>query len=137
MPLNPYLTFDGDCREAFEFYRSVFGGEFRDFVTFAEGPPEMEVAEADKQKMMHVCLPVGESLLMGSDTDSSSPPLAIGDNFSIAITGDSRDHCDLLFAGLSAGGTVAMPLQETHWGSYFGMCRDKFGIQWMLDYSLS
>lgn len=136
--LNTYLTFDGNCRAAFEFYRSVFGGEFSSWNTFEQAPPEMGVPEAEKDLVMHVSLPVGASILMGSDTCSSTPgpPLKPGNNFSIAIAGQSREQCDALFASLSAGGQVGMPLQDTFWGAYFGTVTDKFGINWMLNFTL-
>ncbi len=137
MALNAYLTFDGNCREAFELYRSVFGGEFSALQTFADGPPDMPVAEADKDRVMHVSLPVGSSVLMGSDTPGgSAPPLVVGSNFSIAIEGQSREHCDEVCAKLSAGGSVRMPLQETFWGAYYGLWTDRFGINWMVNYTL-
>ena len=137
MALNTYLTFDGNCREVFEFYRSVFGGEFSVLQTFADGPPEMPVADADKSRVMHVSLPVGESVLMGSDKPGASgPSLVVGNNFSVSIEGRSREHCDEVFAKLSKGGSVQMPLQETFWGAYFGQCTDRFGISWMLNYTL-
>lgn len=137
MALNTYLTFDGNCREAFELYRSVFGGEFSVLQTFADGPPDMPVAEADKNRVMHVSLLVGSSVLMGSDTTTASePPLVAGNNFSIAIEGRSREHCDEVFAKLSEGGSVRMPLQETFWGAYYGLWTDRFGISWMVNYTL-
>ena len=102
MSLSTYLTFDGNCREAFDFYRSVFGGDFDSFQTFADAPPDVPVSEAEKGLVMHVSLPVGSSVLMGSDKSSFGPPLAIGNNFSIAIEAESRERCDELFAKLSA-----------------------------------
>ena len=136
MSLNIYLTFDGNCREAFEFYRSVFGGDFAAFQTFADGPDDMPVGEEEKANVMHVSLPIGDSVLMGSDNSSFGPPLSIGNNFSVSIVGQSREHCDEVFAKLSAGGSVTMPLQETFWGSYYGMWTDRFGINWMVNYAL-
>ncbi len=137
MSLNTHLTFDGNCREAFEFYRSVFGGEFSVLQTFADGPPDMPVQEAEKGRVMHVSLPVGSSVLMGSDkTTGSGPPLVVGNNFSISIEGRSREHCDEVFARLSEGGSVHMPLQETFWGAYYGLWTDRFGINWMVNYTL-
>ena len=137
MSLSTYLTFDGNCREAFDFYRSVFGGEFTSFQTFADGPPDMPVPEAEKDRVMHMSLPVGSSELMGSDSASGfGPPVVVGNNFSIAIECKSREHCDELFAGLSAGGTVLMPLQETFWGAYYALWTDKFGVNWMANYTL-
>lgn len=98
----------------------------------------MKVPEDEKDLVMHVSLPVGPSVLMGSDTCSSTPgpPLKEGNNFSIAIAGQSREQCDALFAKLSAGGQVGMPLQDTFWGAYFGTVTDKFGINWMLNFTL-
>ena len=138
MSLSTYLTFDGNCREAFEFYRSVFGGRFATLQTFADGPPDMQVPDASKDRIMHASLPVGSSVLMGSDrVEGFGPPLVVGNNFSIAIAPESRAQCDEWFAALSAGGSVAMPLAETFWGSYYGMLTDRFGVNWMVNYPLS
>ena len=138
MSINVYLTFDGNCREVFEFYRSVFGGEFSAFVTFGEGPPDMNVPEAEKDRIMHVSLPIGSGVLMGSDSCSAfGPPPVAGTNFEIALIGESREHCDAVFAKLSEGGSVKMPMQETFWGSWFGKWTDKFGIGWMINCDLS
>jgi len=137
MSLNIYLTFDGNCREAFEFYRSVFGGDFVVCHTFGDGPPDMEVADVDKDRIMHVSLPTGSSTLMGSDTtQGSAGSLVVGTNFSISIVGESKQHCDEVFARLIVGGETKMPLQETFWGSYFGMCRDRFDINWMINFDM-
>ena len=136
MSLNVYLTFDGNCREAFEFYRSVFGGEFEAFSTFAEGPDDMNVPDENKDDVMHASLRVGDSVLMGSDHGPFGEPIIVGNNFSISIVGQSREHCDEVFSKLSAGGSVTMPLQDTFWGSYYGMWTDRFGINWMVNYAL-
>ena len=137
MSLSTYLTFDGNCREVFEFYRSVFGGEFTSFQTFADAPPDMPVPESEKDRVMHVSLPIGSSVLMGSDSASGfGPPVVVGNNFSIAVDVEGRERCDELFAALSAGGSVLMPLQETFWGAYYGLWTDKFGINWMVNYTL-
>lgn len=135
MTLNVYLTFKGDCLEAFEFYRSVFGGEFAARQTFGDGPAEMGVAEADADKIMHVSLPVGDSVLMGSDALAGhGGDITIGDNFSISYAPPSREETDRVFAMLAEGGEVTMPLQDMFWGAYFGSCRDKFGVNWMLNH---
>ena len=99
MSLNTYLYFDGSCREAFEFYRSAFGGDFAIVMTYADAPADMSVPDDEKDRVMHVSLPIGSSVLMGSDTCSSmgGPPNA-GDNFAVSITGESREHCDQMFA---------------------------------------
>ena len=127
-----YLTFDGDCRQAFEFYRSVFGGDFHVFSTFSEGPKDIEVPEGFKDRVMHVSLPLGSGVLMGSDNGPGAPPVTAGNNFSISVATGSRAESDDLMAKLSAGGAVTMPLETTFWGDYFGMCTDKFGISWMV-----
>ena len=135
--LNTYLTFDGNCREAFDFYRSVFGGDFVAYHTYDDAPPDMDVADVDKDRIMHVSLPIGSSTLMGSDTtQGSADPLIVGTNFSISIVGESKQHCDEVFASLIVGGETKMPLQETFWGSYFGMCRDRFDINWMINFDM-
>ena len=137
MSLSTYLTFDGNCREAFEFYRSVFGTEFVVLSTFAEAPEDMEVPDAARDKVMHVTLPIGSSVLMGSDNDPTGPPVVVGNNFSISVDTEGRQESDDLIGKLSDGGTVPMPMQETFWGSYFGMCTDKFGVNWMVSCHLS
>ena len=137
MSLNTYLFFDGNCRDAFELYRSVFGGEFRELETYGDGPPEVNVPESEKDRIMHVSLPVGSSVLMGSDTASGQgrPPVQ-GTNIAISVVGESKEHCDEVFAKLSEGGEVEMPLQETFWGAYFGSWTDRFGVGWMINYQL-
>lgn len=136
MTVSTYLTFDGNCREAFEFYREVFGGEFEMLSTFGESPDEVGVPEELKDAVMHVSLPIGKSVLMGSDNAPEGPPLAVGNNFSLSVDAESRAHADQLLARLSAGGTVTMPMNETFWGAYFGMCSDRFGINWMVVHEL-
>ena len=137
MSLSTYLTFDGNCREAFEFYRSVFGTEFTVLSTFEEGPDDMDVPDADKDKVMHATLPIGSSVLMGSDNSPAGPPVVVGNNFSISVNTDGRDESDDLIRKLSDGGAVTMPMQETFWGSYFGTCTDRFGVNWMVSHDLS
>ena len=136
MTVSTYLTFDGNCREAFEFYREVFGSEFEMLSTFGESPDEMGVPEELKDAVMHVSLPIGKSVLMGSDNAPGGPALAVGNNFSLSVDAESRAHADELLARLSAGGTVTMPMDETFWGAYFGMCSDRFGINWMVVHEL-
>jgi PhnB protein len=134
MNLNAYLHFNDNCREAFEFYRAVFGGEFDILSTFAEGPSDMPpLPEHELVRIMHVSLPVAGGVLMGSDTCSAfGPPPVAGNNFSISISTDSKGETDRLFASLAEGGNVAMQPQEMFWGAYFGMCTDRFGVNWML-----
>ena len=137
MTLNTYLTFDDNCREAFEFYRSVFGGDFSELQTFGDGPPDMGVPDGAQDRIMHVSLPIGESVLMGSDSNPGfGPGPVVGTNFSIAYVPASREDADQKFAALSAGGQVSMPMAEMFWGSYFGSCTDKFGIAWQINYEM-
>ena len=137
MALNMHLTFDGNCREAFELYRSVFGGEFAELMTYADGPPEMSRTDGAEALVMHVSLAMGSSVLMGADRSPGfTPALVVGNNFSIGIEGRSREHCDDVFGRLSAGGEVTDRLHDTFWGAYFGSCTDRFGINWMINYQL-
>ena len=138
MSLATYLHFGNNCREAFEFYRSVFGGEFLVFQTMADGPDDMPVPESEKDLVMHVSLPLGTSILMGSDVPSMfGPPPVIGNNFSISYALESREQVDELLAQLSEGGSVEMEAQDMFWGDYFAACKDRFGIGWMLTYNTS
>lgn len=135
---NTYLNFNGNCEEAFTFYKSVFGGEFNYIGRFNEMPPQegnqMPVEEGNK--IMHVSLPIGTSILMGSDTGGEWASSFIqGNNFSVSITADSKEEADRLFNGLAAGGNITMPLNETFWGDYFGMLVDQFGINWMMSFN--
>ncbi len=138
--INPYLIFNGNCEEAFLFYKSVFGGEFPYIGKFSDMPvsddpncPPPPADEADR--IMHVSLPIGNgSILMGSDSTSQSGDVAIGANVSMSLNTDSRAEADKLFNGLSAGGNVIMAMDKTFWGAYFGMFVDKFGIHWMVNF---
>ena len=136
MALNTYLTFEDNCREVFEFYRSVFGGEFAFISTFREGPEEMkemQIPEEHLDRIMHVSLPIGSSVLMGSDSTSAfSPPLVVGNNFSISFEAESKEHADEVFAKLSDGGEVKWQMADAFWGAYFGAIKDKFGINWQV-----
>ena len=137
--INPYLLFNGNCEEAFLFYQSVFGGEFPYVGKFGEMPAGAEgegsISEEDKNRIMHMSLPIGkDSILMGSDSNSASGPVTFGGNISISINTESKQEADKLFDGLSAGGNPFMPMNQTFWGAYFGMFVDKFGIHWMVNY---
>lgn len=137
MTLSIYLNFDGNCREAFEFYRSVFGGEFIHISTFGEGPADMEIPEEERDGIMHVSLPIGASVLMGSDMPSGfGPTFRMGNNFSVSYASHSRAETDELFAGISQGGAVTMAPADMFWGSYFGSCIDKFGVAWQFNCDL-
>lgn len=137
--INPYLTFNGNCEEAFTFYKSVFGGDFSFFGKFKDMPP-MEgcdpVPASEGEKIMHVSLSISkETTLMGSDTSEAfGQDTTEGTNFSISINADNMKEADTLFTKLSAGGKVTMPMDKTFWGAYFGMFVDKFNIQWMVNF---
>ena len=134
MSLTIYLYFNGNCREVFEFYRSIFGGEFEMISTFREGPEDMPLPEDVLNQVMHVSYPIGSSMLMGSDVpEQFAPPPVQGSNFSISYQPESKEAADKLFAKLSDGGTVTMPMEDQFWGAYFGSCIDKFGISWQLN----
>ncbi|MCG7856419.1 VOC family protein [Flavihumibacter sediminis] len=135
---NTYLNFNGNCEEAFNFYKSVFGGEFNYLGRFGDMPEseDYKVAEADKNKVMHVSLPIGSSILMGSDTGGEwAPGFVLGNNFSISVTANSKEEADNLFNGLSDGAKITMPMASTFWGDYFGMLTDKFGVNWMMSFN--
>lgn len=132
--INPYLNFSGTCEEAFNFYKSVFGGEFLDFQRFRDVPDEAQLPNDEGEMIMHVSLPIGNNaLLMGSDRPASMGQVTSGDNVHVSIQSDNDEETEKLFYGLAAGGQVTMPLQETFWGARFGMLTDKFGIQWMIN----
>lgn len=135
---NIYLNFSGNCEDAFNFYKSVFGGEFTYIGRFGDMPPQEgvpEMSEAEKNKIMHVGLPIGTSLLMGSDTGGEwASSFVQGNNFSVSITADSKEEAEKLFTALSIGGEITMPLANTFWSEYFGMLTDKFGINWMMSF---
>ena len=134
--VNIYLNFDGNCEEAFNFYKSVFGGEFPYIGRFGEMPPDEKnpmPAEA-ANKIMHVSLPISkETMLMGSDTGGEwAAHYKQGNNFTISVNADTKEECEQLFNALAAGGQVTMPLAKTFWSECFGMLVDKFGINWMV-----
>lgn len=138
--VNVYLIFDGNCEEAFNFYRSVLGGEFSYVGRFNDMPPQEgmpPVTEEMGNKIMHMSLPMSnETMLMGSDTGGEWASSFIrGNNFSVSINTDSKEKADRLFEGLSSGGKVTMPLANTFWGDYFGMFEDRFGINWMISFN--
>ncbi len=137
MSLNIYLFFPGNCAEAFDLYRSVFGGEFLMSSTYAEGPPDMGAGEEDKDKIMHISYPIGDSVLMGSDACASWGDVKpAGGSFAISYSPATREEADEVFDRLLQGGEVQMPMQETFWGSYFGQGRDRFGVGWMINVDL-
>ncbi len=132
-----YLSFMGNTEKAFNFYKSVFGGEFvGEIRRFGDIPDNELMSETDKRKVMHVGLPIGPgNFLMGTDAlESMGQSLTFGNNYYISISPESKEEAIKLFNGLSSGGTVTSPLEDTFWGAYFGTFTDKFGVQWMVNY---
>jgi PhnB protein len=135
--INPHINFNGNAEEAFTFYKSVFGGEFARVVRLKDlASAEFPVTEADENKIMHIALPIGKSnVLMGNDVPEFLGKVNEKENRSkISISAESKEEADKLFNGLSAGGEIEMPILDSPWGSYFGMFRDKYGIEWMVDF---
>ncbi len=134
--INPHINFNGNAEEAFTFYQSVFGGAFAKIMRFKDlSSPEFPIPEKEANKIMHIALPIGKNVLMGNDVPEFLGPTNEHENRSkIAISAESKEEADKLFNGLSAGGQIEMPIGDSPWGSYFGMFRDKYGIEWMVDY---
>ena len=134
--INPHINFNGNAEEAFTFYKSVFGGEFAMIIRFKDmSSPEFPVADNEANKIMHIALPVGKNVLMANDVPESMGRTNENENRSkISISAESKEEANKLFNGLSEGGKVEMTIADSPWGSYFGMFRDKFGIEWMVDF---
>ena len=135
--INPYLNFSGNTEEAFNFYKTVFGGEFANLMRFRDTSEAEKIPENELDKIMHIALPIGKhNILMATDfLESMGHKLKEGNNYSISITAESREEADKLFNGLSEGGKVTMQMADMFWGDYFGMFNDKFGIQWSISYT--
>ncbi|QNF35520.1 VOC family protein [Adhaeribacter swui] len=135
--INPHINFNGNAEEAFQFYQSVFGGEFATIIRFQDiSSPENPIPEKEANKIMHIALPVGPNMLLGNDVPESLGRVNEQENRSkIAISAKSQEEAENLFYGLSAGGNVEVPFDQSPWGSYFGMFRDKYGIEWMVDFA--
>jgi PhnB protein len=137
--IDLYLSFPGNCEEAFDFYKSIFGGGFSVLSRYSDIPGAEDgnhaFAATDANKIMHMRLPIGQgATLMGSDRPAGEETAVFGDVFSISIAPDSEEEATRIFNGLSAGGEVTMPLEKTFWNALFGTLTDKFGVQWMVNY---
>ena len=134
--INPYINFNGNAEEAFNFYKSVFGGEFALIKRFKEmASSEYPIPEHEGNKIMHIALPIGKNVLMGNDVPEFMGRVNENENRSkISVNVQSREEADTLYHGLSAGGTIEVPISDSPWGSYFGMFRDKYGIEWIVDF---
>lgn len=134
--INPHINFNGNAEEAFKFYQSVFGGEFSRIIRFKDlASEEFPVAEHEANKIMHIALPIGKSILMANDVPEILGRTNENENRSkIVIAAETKEEADKLFNGLSVGGQIEMPIMDSPWGTYFGMFRDKYGIEWMVEF---
>ena len=134
--INPHINFNGNAEEAFNFYKSVFGGEFAKVMRFKDlSVPGFSIPEHEANKIMHIALPIGKNVLMGNDVPEIMGKTNENENRSkISISAETREEAEKIFAGLSEGGSVEMPMDESPWGTYFAMFRDKFGIEWTVEF---
>ncbi|MES2575250.1 MAG: VOC family protein [Bacteroidota bacterium] len=134
--INPYINFNGNAEEAFTFYKSVFGGEFSKITRFKDlSIPGFTIPEHEANKIMHIALPIGNNTLMANDVPEILGRVNENENRSkISISTESKEEADKLFNGLSAGGQIEMPIENSPWGTYFGMFRDKYGIEWTVEF---
>lgn len=135
--INPYLNFMGNTEEVFNFYKSIFGGEFLSLQRFKDTPESGKLPPEDQNKIMHIALPIGNGdILMATDAlESMGQKFITGNNFYISVNTESKEEADRIYNGLSAEGNIELPIQHTFWGSYFGMFSDKFGVQWMVSFT--
>ena len=133
--INPYLNFPGTTEEAFNFYKSIFGGDFPVIMRFKDTPEGSKMPADDANKIMHMSLPIKKNMLMATDAlESMGQSLTVGNNFHLIISAESEEEADKLHSKLAEGGKITVPLAKASWGDYFGMVTDKFGIQWMISY---
>lgn len=132
--LNPYLYFNGNCEEAFNLYKFVFQKEFTYLGRYQDVPQtDRQTFKESDEKIMHVSLPISkETILMGADNQEAYTELLRYSNFSLIVHAGTKEEADRLFKGLSEGGQIKMPMNQTFWGSYYGICIDKFGIMWKI-----
>ncbi|MFZ1301836.1 MAG: VOC family protein [Candidatus Microsaccharimonas sp.] len=137
--INPYINFNGNTEEAFNFYKSVFGGEFETVVRFKDlESADFPVPEGEADKILRITLPIGQNTLIANDVPAALGPVSENENRSkISVSADSREEAETIFAGLSVGGSVEMPLGDSPWGTYFAMFRDKYGIEWTVEFKAS
>jgi len=137
--INPYINFNGNAEEAFNFYKSVFGGEFKEVVRFKDiASDEFPVAESEADKILRISLPIGPTTLIANDVPEVLGRVNENENRSkIAVIAETREEAEKIFTGLSEGGSVEMPMDQSPWGSYFGMFRDKYGIEWTVEFDSS
>lgn len=134
--INPYINFNGNAEEAFTFYKSVFGGEFGTIVRFKDlASAEFPVSESEADKILRITLPIGGNVLVANDVPEAMGPVSENEKRSkIAVSTESREEADRIFAGLTEGAAIEMPMSDSPWGTYFGMFRDKYGIEWTIEF---
>lgn len=130
MQLNPYLTFNGNCEEAMNFYKDVLGGEFTMQMRYSEAPPEMPTPDHMKDKIMHTTMEFSGCTIMGAD--SMQGPVDQGNSNHLSVNVDAEEEAAAIFNSLADGGNISMPFDNVFWGGKFGMVIDKFGVQWMV-----
>ncbi|MBI1937942.1 MAG: VOC family protein [Ignavibacteriales bacterium] len=137
LKVNPYLNFNGTTEEAFNFYKSVFGGEFTTIFRFKDMSEGDKMPPEAQNKIMHIALPIGKNItLMATDAlESLGQKLTVGNNYYISLETETKNEADRIFNALSVGGKIEMPMQDQFWGAYFGSFADKFGVQWMISYT--
>ena len=137
--INPYINFNGNAEEAFNFYKSVFGGEFEKIIRFKDiAGPDFPISENEADKIMRIVLPIGGNTLIANDVPEAIGPVNENENRSkISVNAESREEADRIFAGLSEGGAIEMPMDTSPWGTYFGMFRDRYGIEWTVEVEVS
>lgn len=135
--INPYINFNGNAEEAFTFYKSVFGGEFGTIMRFKDlASAEFPVPESEADKILRITLPIGGNVLVANDVPEAMGPVSENENRSkIAVSTESREEADRIFAGLTEGAAIEMPMSDSPWGTYFGMFRDKYGIEWTIEFN--
>jgi PhnB protein len=138
MRIDPYITFNGNCEEAFEYYSNVFSSELS-LSRFKDMPSDsgMNYEDHEKEHILHVSMPIGDSLLMGSDSPRRAGKAELGNALFISVNADTEEESRRIFNELSKGGNVIMPMEKSFWNAYFGMCVDKFGVSWMVSYDYS
>lgn len=135
--INPYINFNGNAEEAFTFYKSIFGGEFKSIIRFKDlESADFSIPEKDANKIMRIVLPIGNTVLIANDVPEDLGPVNENENRSkISVTAESRTEADSIFTGLTVGGEIEVPMSNSPWDTYFGMLRDKYGIEWTVEYT--
>ena len=128
--VKPYIAFQGNCKEAFDFYKDAMNAEVQGMMSYGESPM---AGQGNDDNIMHAVLKIGDTIIMAADSMSDQHPITVGNNISLAVGVDSAEQAESMFANMSEGGTVTMPIQETFWATRFGMLTDKFGINWMFN----